>query len=181
MGLRSNRASWTGSLQAFIISQEAELRTRSLATFPARGKTASREGFDPRTQVRAPSCIRVSQRPIHTGELTGHRSNRTSWTGTLQTFIFSLERELQSRSLCTFPTRGDLAAESALPTGTQERVGLSGVLREANIITGGTSSSQRQLEHLTPEITRWQKANIRILLTEVKTTQHHQYPVLPTQ
>jgi hypothetical protein len=53
-----------------------------------------------------------------------------------------------------------LPAESALTTGTQERVGLPGVLTEANIITGGTSSSQRQLEYLTPEITRWRKANI---------------------
>jgi hypothetical protein len=25
-----------------------------------------------------------------------------------------------------------------------------------------------------PEITRWQKANVKILLTEIKTTQHHQ-------
>jgi uncharacterized protein YlxW (UPF0749 family) len=37
-----------------------------------------------------------------------------------------------------------------------------------------------------PEITRWQKANIRIILTETKTTQHHQklallpQPVLDT-
>ena len=74
-----------------------------------------------------------------------------------------------------------LPAESALTTGTQERVGLPGVLTEANRITGGTSSSQRQLEHLTPEITRWQKANVRILLTETKTTQHHQNPALLPQ
>ena len=40
-----------------------------------------------------------------------------------------------------------LPAESALTTGTQVRVGLRGVLTEANRITGGTSSSQRQLEH----------------------------------
>jgi hypothetical protein len=46
---------------------------------------------------------------------------------------------------------------------------------------GGTSSSQRQQEHLTPEITRWQKANTRILPTETKTTWHHQNPVLPPQ
>jgi hypothetical protein len=71
-----------------------------------------------------------------------------------------------------------LPAESALTTGTQERVGLPGMLIEANRITWGTSSSQRQLEHLTQEITRWQKSNIRILITENKTTQHHQNPVL---
>jgi hypothetical protein len=33
------------------------------------------------------------------------------------------------------------------------------VLTEANRITGGTSSSNRQLEHPTPEITRGKKAN----------------------
>jgi hypothetical protein len=47
------------------------------------------------------------------------------------------------------------------------------VLTEANRITGGTSSSQRQLEHLTQEITRWLKANVRILLTETKTSSEH--------
>jgi hypothetical protein len=54
-----------------------------------------------------------------------------------------------------------LPAESALTTGTQERVGLPGVLLKANRITGETSSRKRHLEHLTPEITRWQKANIQ--------------------
>jgi hypothetical protein len=42
-------------------------------------------------------------------------------------------------------------AETALTTGTQERTGLPGVLTEANRITGGKSSSQRQIEHLTPD------------------------------
>jgi hypothetical protein len=50
MGGRSNRASWTGSLWAFILSQEAELRPIPLSTFPVRGESASREGYDPRTQ-----------------------------------------------------------------------------------------------------------------------------------
>jgi hypothetical protein len=47
-----------------------------------------------------------------------------------------------------------LSAESALTTGTQDRVDLPGVLTETNRITGGTTVGQRQLEHLTPEITR---------------------------
>ena len=50
MGSRSNRASWTGSLLAFIFSQEMDLNSRPLYTFPARGESASREGSDPRTQ-----------------------------------------------------------------------------------------------------------------------------------
>jgi hypothetical protein len=39
--------------------------------------------------------------------------------------------------------------------GNQERTGLERALTEANRLTGGTSSSQRQLELLTPKITRW--------------------------
>jgi hypothetical protein len=50
MNDRSNKVSWTGSLQAFILSQEADLRPRPMGTFPTRGESASREGSDPRTQ-----------------------------------------------------------------------------------------------------------------------------------
>jgi hypothetical protein len=50
MGDRSNRASWSGSHLAFILSQEVELRPRPLGTFLARGESAYREGSDPRTQ-----------------------------------------------------------------------------------------------------------------------------------
>ena len=90
--------------------------------------------------------------------------------------------EFQTSVFCAPSLKGkSLLAESTLPTGIQERVWLPGVLTEANRITGGTSSSQRQLKHLTPEITRWQKANIRILLTGSKTTLYHQNPVLPPQ
>jgi hypothetical protein len=32
-----------------------------------------------------------------------------------------------------------------------------------------------------PEIIRWQKANLRILLMETKNTHHHQNPALPPQ
>jgi hypothetical protein len=74
-----------------------------------------------------------------------------------------------------------LPAESVLTNGTQVRVGLPGVLTEANRFTGGTSFSQRQLNHLTQEITRWQKARIRILVTETETTGHHQNPVCPAK
>jgi DNA repair exonuclease SbcCD ATPase subunit len=40
-----------------------------------------------------------------------------------------------------------LPPESALTTGTQERVGIPGVLTETIRITGGSSSNQRQLQH----------------------------------
>ena len=74
-----------------------------------------------------------------------------------------------------------MPADNALTTGTQEKFGLPGVLTEANRITVGTTSSQRQLEHLTPQIIRWQKTNVKTLLTETKITQHHQDPVSPPQ
>jgi hypothetical protein len=74
-----------------------------------------------------------------------------------------------------------LPAESTLNTETQKRSRIPGLLREANRITGGTSSNQRKLYQLTLEITRRRKANVRILLTETKTTHYHHYPALPPQ
>jgi hypothetical protein len=74
-----------------------------------------------------------------------------------------------------------LLTGTTLTSRTQERDGLPGVLSKANTLTVGKSSNQRHLEHWTPEIPRWWKDNIRILLTETKTTQHQQNPVLPTQ
>ena len=87
------------------------------------------------------------------------RSNRTSWTGPLPAFILSQDAELRPRPLGTFLVRGESASregsdprtqevdlssrllctfleeerlpgESAMTTGTQERVGLPGVLTE---------------------------------------------------
>ena len=63
----------------------------------------------------------------------------------------------------------------------QERTGLPGVLIQAYRPTKGTSSIERQQDNLTPEITRWWKANTRILPTETKITWHHQNPVLTPQ
>jgi hypothetical protein len=65
-----------------------------------------------------------------------------------------------------------LPAESALTTETQERTSLPGLLIE---------KTESQEEQLTPEITRWQDANVRIFLTEAKTTQNHQNTALPPQ
>ena len=56
----------------------------------------------------------------------------------------------------------------------QERAGLSGVLTQVYRPTGGSSSSQRQQDQLTLEITRWQKASARNLPTETKSIWHHQ-------
>jgi hypothetical protein len=125
-----------------------------------------------------------SQRPVDIGEHMGGRNNKPSWTGFHWAFIPSQEAKLKPRNLGTFPSRGESAsregsepwtqevdlssrllctfpaeesipAESFLTTETQRRVGLSGVLTEAKRITGETCHSQRQIEHLTPEISKW--------------------------
>jgi hypothetical protein len=71
-----------------------------------------------------------------------------------------------------------LPAENTLTTEIKERASLPGLLIEANRATWGISSNQRQLKQLASEITRWRKANVRILLTEIKTTHHHQNTAL---
>ena len=84
MGDRSNRASWTGSLQAFILSQEAELRPIPLDTFPARGESTSREGSDPRTQDVDQSSRLLDTFPareqLACRECSDHWDSGESWT-----------------------------------------------------------------------------------------------------
>jgi hypothetical protein len=48
LGHKSSRAFWTGSLRAFILSQEAELILSPLCTFPAKGELAYSGCPDPR-------------------------------------------------------------------------------------------------------------------------------------
>ena len=60
----------------------------------------------------------------------------------------------------------------------QGRVGLPGVLRQASRPTGGTSDSQRQQDQLTLEITRWRKANTRMLPTETKVPSEPSSPTI---
>jgi hypothetical protein len=136
---RSNTAFWTGSIQAFILSQETGLKPRPLGTFPEREESASREGSDPRTQ----------------------------------------EVDLSSRLLCTFPARGEIACRDCSDHWESGESWFSRSADRGYRITGVTTFNQRQLEHLIPEITRGQKVNERILLTETKTTRHHQNPVCP--
>ena len=120
-GCRSNLASWTGSLRAFIFSQEGELRPRPLHPFPARGELASREGSGPGIRRECHLVSLVPQRPVCTGEHVGCRSNIASWTVSLQAFIFSQEAELRPRPLFTFLTSRELASrERALNPGPGE-------------------------------------------------------------
>ena len=62
-----------------------------------------------------------------------------------QAFIFSQKEGLNARTLCTVPEREELACREYWTTETQERSRLPGLLTEANRITEGKGSSQRQL------------------------------------
>jgi hypothetical protein len=75
----------------------------------------------------------------------------------------------------------NLPADSALITETQERASLPGLLVENNRITRGKCSNQRQLKTTDSRDYQMLKADIRILVTETKTTHHHQNPALRTQ
>ena len=77
--------------------------------------------------------------PVSAGEHAGGRSNIASGTGSHSGL------HLQPGGRAELQTSAHLPSESALTTGTQERVGVPGVLTEANRITGETSSTQRQL------------------------------------
>ena len=69
--------------------------------------------------------------------------------------------------------------QAAVHRSHQKREGLLGVLTRAYRSIVGTSSTQRQQDQLTLEITKWLKA--RSLSTEFKATCHHQNPVLQPQ
>jgi hypothetical protein len=181
MGHRSNRASWTGSLSAFIFSQEVELIVRPLCTFPARGELASTECSVPEACYDRHFLSGVSLRLVNAREVRPEKQQsfldrvplglypQQGGKGDLETSVY-------------LPSQRRACLQGVLwPLGTQERAGLPGLLTKTNRLTGGTSPSQRHLEHLTPEITRWLKANVRILLTETKNTGHHQNPELPPQ
>jgi hypothetical protein len=81
----------------------------------------------------------------------------------------SARRQVQMPDTCALSLKEEsLPAESTLTTETQERASLPVLLVENNRITRETSSNQRQLWQLTPEITRWRKADLRILLTALR-------------
>ena len=71
MGDRSNRALWTGSLRAFILSQEAELRPRPLGIFPTRGELTYRESSNHWYSVES-----WTPRIADTTRLTGSQAHR---------------------------------------------------------------------------------------------------------
>ena len=138
-GRRSYIASGKGSLWAFFFSQRAELRRISMCSFPRSGEAASKESSVCRTTRNQDLVSRVSKRPVCPGECTCNRSNIASGTGSLSGL------HLQPGGRAELQNSAHLPAESTLTTKTQLKVGLPGVLTEANRNSVGTSSSQRQL------------------------------------
>jgi hypothetical protein len=61
------------------------------------------------------------------------------------------------------------------------RTAIQGVQTQGYRPTRGISSSQREQDQLTPEITRWQKASTRTLPIETKATWHHHNSLLSKQ
>ena len=71
----------------------------------------------------------------------------------------------------------DSMTQHSIPKYHWERADHPEVLR--NMLVAETSHSQRQQDHLSPEITRWQEARARTQATETKATWQHQKSVLP--
>jgi hypothetical protein len=112
-------------------------------------KTPSRECSDPWTQVRLPFSIRgLSETGPYKRALRSQKQ-QSFLDRVPSAFIFSQEVWLMLSHLGTFPARGEFASRECSDPRTQERADVPEVLKEANRLTGGTSSIQRQLEYLT--------------------------------
>jgi hypothetical protein len=87
----------------------------------------------------------VPWRPVCAGECADCRGNSSSGTGP----VSGLHLQPGGRSKCQIsvhlPCKRRACLRSTLTTETQERARLPGQLTDANRITGGTSSNQRQL------------------------------------
>ena len=141
---------WSGSL-----ASEFCKGPRHPATFPARGKgSAWCRSALPEHQLQT-SCFQdPSESILHMWECriqkltpsgTGQR-NSASGQILLWAFVFDQEGGLKAIYLCTFPVREELAfRECSDHWNSEERASLPGLLIEANRITWGTSSNQRQL------------------------------------
>jgi hypothetical protein len=154
MGHRNNRASWTVSLWAFIFTQEAELRPRTLGTFPTKRETASRKYSDPETQVTMLSCIQGLSETSPCRRRQG-RQKQQSLLVRVPSGLYLQQRggsELQTS--VHLPCKRRACLQRVLwPLGLRRELE-SQECWQANRITGRTSSSQRWLKHLKPDINR---------------------------
>jgi hypothetical protein len=131
-----------------------ELILRPLCTSPARGELAYREAVTLGLRWDRHLLSQVSQRPFCSGEHSECRSN--SFLDRVPSGIHSDPggwADLQSS--VHLPCQRWACTQWVLwPLGHKRELN-SQKCWEANRNTGGASSSQRHLEHLTPEITRW--------------------------
>ena len=139
-------SSWDRVLPVAICIQELGPFHSPLCTGPTRGELVSRDCSDFWAQMLdhhflSSDCLRQDQPGVHR----------------VQEWWSSWDRVLPD-AICTQELGMFL---SPLHVSCQERAALPGPLTQAYRPTGGTSSSQRQQDQLTPEITRWRKASTR--------------------
>jgi hypothetical protein len=118
-----------------------------------------------RAQVRPPILLKFLTQEGPHPKPSGHRSQGTARDSQIQ----------DPSGFCLCPW-ADHVPQLSIPKFVLKRTALPGVL--TNKLTGGTRHSQRQQNHLTPQITRWWDAS---KATETKAIWHHQNPVLSSQ
>jgi hypothetical protein len=144
---------WTAEANSFLDRQNPELLRQSSFRAPD-----IRAPFLP--EKRCPPCpgglyhstwgrhlgSKIPPRLVCTGESVNYRSYTNSWTSSVSGPSSSARKQVRMPDICPPSLQEEsLPAESALTTETQERSSLPDLLIEANGITRGTSSNQRQL------------------------------------
>ena len=95
---RSNTASGTDPV----------LGSRHPVTFPARGEVSNREA-SASEHLGEPSWSQIPQRLVCAGESADYRSYTASGQARFQSYISSQKAGPNTRYLCIFPARGELA------------------------------------------------------------------------
>ena len=131
---RSDKVSGTGRSNR-VSGTDPVLGSRHLGYIPARGEVSTRK-----CSARAGGET-IPQRPVCTSE-----SVHSFWDRPCFGPSSSAKRQVRMSDISTPSLQEEsLPAESTLTTETQERTRRPGLLTEANRITGGTSSNQKQL------------------------------------
>jgi hypothetical protein len=129
--------------------------SRHPAIFSGRGQVSTRPGRAFPQHRRRPYWFRNSAKSsLHSWECALEKLTASVTAKATQplgkvlfwAFIFGQEGGLNTRYLCTFPVRGELAwRECSCHWNSEERSSLPDLLIEGNRITTGTISKQRQL------------------------------------
>ena len=166
MGHKNSKTSETGSFRSAICICKLRLFHSPLCPGSPRKDLFSQECFHSQVQRWNSHFLYNNCLELGSKEYMEHKNGVAAGTGSLQS---------------PPAPRAWVVPEPSVHKFCQERAGLPGVLTQAYRSTGGTSSSQRQQEHMTPEMTKQWKANIRTLPTETKITWHHLNPALLPQ